>query len=289
LEFFQEALASVHAQTFEDWELLLVDDGSGASTTAFALQHAHEHPECVRYVEFAGHAHRGIGAARNLGLRFAHGEYVASLDADDVWVPRKLEQQVAALQKAQGVGWIYGRTRIWYGWTGTAADELRDYVQPHARVTGVLVPEGRVDPPGLLRGYVNGTIHPPSMSNVMFRRSVALQCGGTDEAFALLEDVTLASKLSLASPGIVSNECWDLYRQHMGSMCTTTSRSTAWRARGQFARWLAEYLETMGSRDQELDRALSRELWLARSGLIGRYALATRGRISRFLARLEGR
>src|SRR5919202_2999091 len=96
-KFIQETIESVFAQTYENWELLLVDDGSTDGSTQIALRYAEQYPEKVRYLEHPGHQNRGMSAARNLGISHAKGAYIGFLDADDVWLPYKLEQQVAIL------------------------------------------------------------------------------------------------------------------------------------------------------------------------------------------------
>src|SRR5216684_3354263 len=86
-KFIQEAIESVFAQGYDSWELLLVDDGSTDSSTVLALRYAEQYPVKVRYIEHEGHQNRGMSASRNLGIRHAQGEYLAFLDADDVWLP----------------------------------------------------------------------------------------------------------------------------------------------------------------------------------------------------------
>src|SRR6266542_3309857 len=85
--FLEEAIASVFAQTFQSWELLLIDDGSSDGSTEIAKRYAERFPGRVRYFEHERHANRGVAASRNLGVRHAKGPYIAFLDADDVWLP----------------------------------------------------------------------------------------------------------------------------------------------------------------------------------------------------------
>src|SRR5437868_4835588 len=92
-KFLGEAIESVFAQTFRSWELLLVDDGSTDASSGLALQYVTQRPERVRYFEHEAHRNLGLPASRNVGMREARGEYVALLDADDVWLPRKLAEQ----------------------------------------------------------------------------------------------------------------------------------------------------------------------------------------------------
>ena len=77
---------------------------------------AQRDPSRIRYFEHAGHANRGMSAARNLGLDHARGRYIAFLDADDVWLPEKLREQVSALNDNPRAGMVYGRTLIWHSW-----------------------------------------------------------------------------------------------------------------------------------------------------------------------------
>ena len=75
-QFIQSAIENVFAQTYEQWELLLVDDGSTDGSTEIAQRYAAQNPEKVRYLEHDGHENRGMSAARNLGISNAKGEYI---------------------------------------------------------------------------------------------------------------------------------------------------------------------------------------------------------------------
>jgi len=106
--FLDEAIQSVIAQSYPHWELLLVDDGSTDGSSALARAWAEREPHRVRYLEHPGHRNHGMSASRNLGLHHARGEYLALLDADDVWLPGKLARQVEILQAHPGVGLLFG-------------------------------------------------------------------------------------------------------------------------------------------------------------------------------------
>jgi glycosyltransferase involved in cell wall biosynthesis len=122
--FIQEAIESVFAQAYAAWELLLVDDGSTDGSTAIARRYAAQHPGRVRYLEHPGHRNHGISASRNLGIRNAKGAYIALLDADDVWLPYKLERQVAILDSQPEASMVYGSTQYWYS-VGTVIGSTR--------------------------------------------------------------------------------------------------------------------------------------------------------------------
>src|SRR5678815_1955714 len=127
-QFIQEAIESVFAQTYDNWELLLVDDGSSDASTAVARRYAEQYPERVCYLEHPGRQNRGASASRNLGIRHAEGEYIALLDVDDVWLPHKLEQQVAIMESQPEAAMVYGLSEYWYSWTGWPEDQGRDFV-----------------------------------------------------------------------------------------------------------------------------------------------------------------
>ena len=151
-KFIQEAIESVFAETFDDWELLLVDDGSTDASTAIARRFADQCPDKVRYLEHNGHQNRGMSASRNLGVRHARGEYVAFLDADDIWLPHKLEQQVPILDAQPKAAMLYGPTQHWFSWTGKFEDRENDYLTPLG-----IQPNTLIEPPALLIHLLQNT------------------------------------------------------------------------------------------------------------------------------------
>jgi glycosyltransferase involved in cell wall biosynthesis len=135
--FLPDAVAGVLAQSYDDWELVLADDGSTDGSSAFARRVAAEHPERVRYVDHPQHANRGPSATRNLGVRSSRGRYVAVLDSDDVWEPNKLAEQVAILGAHPEVGLVVGTSRYWWSWSdepAPRADRLMPIGAPADRV-----------------------------------------------------------------------------------------------------------------------------------------------------------
>jgi glycosyltransferase involved in cell wall biosynthesis len=93
--FIEPALESLRASTYENWEAVVVDDGStdGGGDLVAALAATDSRIRLVRQ------ENQGLGGARNTGLREARGEFVAFLDADDLWLPTKLERQLAVWQE----------------------------------------------------------------------------------------------------------------------------------------------------------------------------------------------
>src|SRR4051794_3877496 len=97
----RQTLASIAAQTYRDLEIVVVDDGSTDDTSAIAAEFAH----LDRRVRLVSQANAGVAAARNKGIALARGEYVAPVDADDLWEPTKIEKQVGVMTaRGQRVG-----------------------------------------------------------------------------------------------------------------------------------------------------------------------------------------
>jgi glycosyltransferase involved in cell wall biosynthesis len=256
-EFLGEAIGSVLAQTHENLELLLVDDGSTDGSTQIALRYAERFPEKVRYLEHAGHENRGAAASRNLGIREAKGEYIALLDSDDVWLERKLEEQVEILEAHPEAGMVYGQSQYWHSWTRKPEDAHRDHVPKLGVQTDTLF-----EPPTLSTlVYPLGPATAPCPSDLLLRRAALARVGLFEEAFRgmyqLYDDQTFLAKVYLNEPVFVAGECWDRYRQHP-DQCVSAVREAGQQhtVRLAFLRWLAEYFYAQGVGDTELWKLL---------------------------------
>jgi glycosyltransferase involved in cell wall biosynthesis len=256
-QFVEEAIESVLKQSFDRWELLLVDDGSKDESTAIAERYAAAHPQKVRYLSHPGRENRGASASRNLGIKHASGEYLAFLDADDVYLPDKLTDQVRILDDVQHAQVLYAATEYWQRWNG-AVSESHDWVwHPHGVEIGAAI-----EPPRALVAFLRdgGTV--PCMGSVLARRSAVVAAGGWEESFrTICTDQVFHAKLTLRFPVLFVDECWDRYRQHDNSSCHRVA------AAGQtdttfdtYLRWLERYLTEQGVHDSSVWAALRKAL-----------------------------
>lgn len=162
------AIRSVLNQSFQDFEIIVVDDGS-TDNTEEVINNFND--SRIRYIRHE--KNRGVSAARNTGILAARGEYIAFLDSDDEWLPQKLEKQVKAFKTLEEkVGLIY---------TGIC------FVDPSGRPLG----ERRSTFSGyvfheLLKRNIIGTA-----SSVMLRRKCLISTGLFDEALPFREDYDL--------------------------------------------------------------------------------------------------
>lgn len=259
--YLTEAIQSVLGQTEKDWELLLVDDGSTDASTAIARDFARRMGPKIRYIEHPNHQNRGMSATRNVGIRGSRGEWVAFLDADDVWNQDKLAQQLRLLAANPEAGLLYGSPLYWSSWSKELS-RAKDYL-PGVSVAS----ESLVHPPELmLRNYPLGDGPAPCPSDIIVNRSVLKRVAGFEETFGgiyqMYEDQAFLAKVYLTTPVFVSARCWTRYRQHPNAFCTVIRDS------GQYAevrRFFLEYLERY-LREQEIDtpeiwRAIDRAWW----------------------------
>jgi len=288
-KFIREAIDSVCAQTYDNWEMLLVDDGSSDASTGIALDYARRDPQRVRYLEHEGHRNLHISASRNVGARHAAGEYLAFLDADDVWLPQKLERQVSLMRANPRAGMIYGDSLYWYGWTGHPEDAARDYLPP-LRVE----PDTLVEAPQLLVQFIRNVAFIPCPCSIMVRSEILRNVGGFEDEFCrvtrgMYEDQAFYAKVTLEWPVYVSGECWDKYRRHDDSACAQEKKTGDYfTSHLTYLNWFEGYLIGKGVRRGPVWRALQNELLAYRSPFRFRLGRVVR-RASRAARRAVGR
>lgn len=125
VRWIAETIVSVQRQTVQDWELLVIDDGSTDQTCSVVEQLAAGDP---RITLVRCEANQGVAKARNLGMDLSRGAYVALLDSDDIWYPEKLERQIR-LAEETGAGVIYCS----YGIVNDQGEKIcEDFIVPGA-------------------------------------------------------------------------------------------------------------------------------------------------------------
>ncbi len=197
-----EAIESVLAQNFRDFELIVVDDGS-TDRTAEIVRRYRKHPE-LRF--FQNQTQMGIPATRNKILKLSRGKYIAVCDADDAMRPSFLKHFTEFMEKNPKTGWVYGNR--------VAIDEAG---QPLARVRALAM-NGRIE-------YKRNVMQ---HAGAMIRKSLMVRAGGYDESFNSCEDYDLAFKIAARSEvKALPGEPQYLYRWHPEN----TSRNNPWARR----------------------------------------------------------
>jgi len=191
--YLREALDSVMAQTFHDWELIAWDDRSTDDSARIVAEYRDQR---VRY--FLSPEETLLGRARDSAIRQARGEWLAFLDQDDLWTATKLEKQMALA--SEGVGIIYGRAvLVW------SNGHKRDYDQAHEFTP---LPEGNIF--GEL--FRSGCFI--AMSSAVLRRSAVEEAGGVPQWVELTPDYCLYVAVAHRYQARAVQEvvCW--YRMH---------------------------------------------------------------------------
>lgn len=271
--FLREAVNSVRRQSHSDWELLLVDDGSQQEISDVARQLASEDSSRIRYLQHDRPGTHGSSRSRNLGISCATGEYVAFLDADDVWLANKLEEQLKILARHPDAGMLFGNTLYWYSWTDGGRRRNRDY-SPRLGIKSSCL----FEPPRMLQHSLQGRVAVPCMSSILCRRNVLGEENWFEDAFTgMYDDQVFYAKFWISAPVIVVNRCWDKYRQHPDSMTAAGDRAEKhWIARQNYLEWITGYLETRSVRDANLMCTLAVERSISRHNQFG--SLVRKGR-----------
>jgi len=259
-DFLREAIESVLAQSFTDWELLLINDGSEDGSNQIAAGYASSDTR-IRILSHPNGKNRGLPQSRNLALRHCQGEFVALLDADDVWLPEKLQQQLELARAHTEAAMIFGRSLYWHSWN--PSDNEPDSIPE-------LAPGNRLySPPGLWKlCYPFGKCGAPCPSDLLIRRAVLESVGGFEECFdsryPTHEDIAVLSKIFLNFPVYVSSQCWDRYRRHNQSMWSQAMKDGGdERSREFYCEWMRTYLVE--------HRIVDREIWQRLEDLSWRY------------------
>jgi glycosyltransferase involved in cell wall biosynthesis len=167
------AIDSVLAQTCQDFEVLVIDDGSRDATGEIAA--AYGSP-----VRVVSKSNGGLSSARNTGIRMARGALVAFLDADDWWLPAKLARQTALMQARPELAFCSTAARL-VDPHGSPIGEWRCHACGRSTLEAIFA----------ANAYVAG-----SGSAVMARREALLEAGGFDEGLASLEDIDMWMRLA---------------------------------------------------------------------------------------------
>lgn len=255
--YLEEAITSVFGQSYAHWELLLVDDGSTDGSSQIARDWAQKFPEKVTYLEHEGHRNLGMSASRNLGIRSAKGKYISFLDGDDVWLPSKLEEQVAILEKYPQAEMVYAPLKLWYSWNGNPQEADADHLFGVRSDGHYPFRNQLVEPPLLLSAFLRYEQYLPG--GFMVRRKKMLSDFAYEEDFrGPYSDSVALVKLCLVSTVYAASNVWYLYRKHEASNTYISwLEGTEREEQRIYLEWVETYLNKQCVIDPDLRNALN--------------------------------
>lgn len=228
-EYVGQALESALCQTYPHLEVLAIDDGSSDGSLEILHQWAAKDPR----VRVLRQPNGGVAAARNRCIEEARGEFIAPLDADDVWQPTKIERQVRRLLEAgDATGFVY----CWWAWIDGCSAILDR--SPRWRVEGEAFE-------ALLQINFTGNASVP-----LFRKRCVVEAGGYNPELAVAdaggcEDWELVLRIASRYPIAVVPEILLGYRRLPGSM--STACNTMWRSKEMVIRQMKELRPDVGA------------------------------------------
>ena len=228
VETLPRSLDSVINQTFSDWELIVVDDGSTDGTDELIFR---DYP-AVRYYR---QENEGVSSARNSGVALASGAWIGFLDSDDAWLPEKLERQLSPLAKEPELR-LSHTDEIWIR-NGRRVNQPKEYAKSGGAIYRQCLPLCCICP-----------------SSALIRRDLFDEIGGFDETFPVCEDYDLWLRITAREPVHYLDEALvRKYGGHEDQLSSTTWGMDRYRTRA-LEKILSEEILSLA------DRILTKEI-----------------------------
>jgi glycosyltransferase involved in cell wall biosynthesis len=205
-KYIHEAIDSILEQSFTDWEAIIIDDASEDNTEQIVQTYTDNNPK-IKY--YRNEKNLGIAKSRNRGLEIAQGEYIAPLDSDDIWLDKnKLKKQVDFLDVNPD-----------YALLGGGIMHIDAQSKP---IKKVLFPVYD----SVIRNIIL-QFNPFAQSTLIFRKGVALECGGYSTEYKVADDYDLWLKIGMKHKFTNIPQVLSGYRIHGGNITKTKRLTTA--------------------------------------------------------------
>jgi len=209
-DYIADTIESVLAQTYGEYEIIVVDDGSTDDTKSALAPY-------MGKIHYLHQNNRGVAAARNAGIARARGEYIAFLDADDIWFPTKLALQVHALEANPAVGLAFADFLDFDDTGVTRSSRLNTWPQAKAWFTRHQLGNSEIACGPMYEELLQACwIH---ASSAVVKRHVLGVVGLFGEAFLTGEDYELWLRVAQRYPFLWVNRVLSGYRYRAQSIC----------------------------------------------------------------------
>jgi glycosyltransferase involved in cell wall biosynthesis len=183
-KYIAATVRSVLDQTYSDWEMLIIDDGSPDRSVEICQQFTDPR------IKIISQNNRGLPGARNTGIRHAQGDYLALLDADDLWLPEKIEKHIEHLENSPDVGVSFSRSAF----INEAGKALGNHQMPKLK---------NITPPYLLSCNPVG-----NGSAALIRREAFEAIQFQDNLYGTVESFYFDEQLRESNADMTDQECW---------------------------------------------------------------------------------
>ncbi|MHB1116094.1 glycosyltransferase family 2 protein [Sideroxydans sp.] len=205
-QYLRESIDSVLAQTYPHWEIVFWDNQS--TDESAEIFNSYSDPRLKYYY---APVHARLGEARNQAVMQARGEWVGFLDCDDIWLPKKLEKQVAIIaEESEDLGLVYGQMLVLDN-RSDLASQWSGRMSKYARKTLLkTLPEGRIFDQLLLLDFI-------PLVTAIVRTELYRDVGGVSDHFEMAEDYDLFVKIAALKKARAVQSVIGLYRIHQSN------------------------------------------------------------------------
>ena len=277
-KFLDETIQSVLNQSHPNWELLLVDDGSPDGSPEIAKKYASLYPDKIFYLHHENRANKGVCRSRNYGISKSKGEFIAYLDADDVWLKEKLENQLKIFALNPDATVLLEASNYWYSWENPERHDV--IIEVGTKQDKLYYP-----PQLIIDLYPLGKGAAPCPSGIMVKRKVHEEIKFVEDFIgptAVYEDQAFLAQIYLKENVYVSSQANNLYRQREESQVYNVHNDGRYqKVRLFYLEWFEAYLKKFNIRNARID-------WLLRKAFM-QYQHPTFYKIWNALAKLKWR
>lgn len=210
--FLEDSIQTVLNQTFTDWELLIVNDGSTDRTVNIVEAHTKKDER----VKLINQENKGVGAARNKAIRASQGEWIAFLDSDDLWNPEKLQKQMDTVNTIFGIDLVFSDGWIFYE---NNLNELQQYFYYLSNSKDAIIPVANFSGDVMYKMQYRYNYVP--ILSVLVKKSVLAKVGFQEERkyYQGCEDLDYWIRIAKAGAEFYGmNEKLFYYRKHNNSI-----------------------------------------------------------------------
>ncbi len=175
-KYLRETLDSIVNQTYKDWELVIINDGSSDCTEVIINEYINQGYPIIYHCQ----ENQGLGYSRNKAIELSKGEYIAIIDHDDIWLPSKLKKQMSLFKNRPEIGLVYSEGIIFFP---NGVNELYSHFSNHRYYRGYV----------LDKLFFNDFV---ICSSIVVKRSVIDHVGWFDPSFNHVEEYDLLLRIS---------------------------------------------------------------------------------------------